>query len=45
MDNQNLLISVESMLDIHPLENFNILFSNLKDHHLDLDSHTGRKPF
>jgi hypothetical protein len=45
MDNQNLLISVESMLDIHPLENFNILFSNLKDHHLDLDHHTGRKPF
>ena len=45
MDNQNLLISVESMLDIHPLENFNILFSNLKDHHLDLDSHIGRKPF
>ncbi len=45
MDNQNLLISVESMLDIHPLENFNILFSNLKDHHLDLDNHTGRKPF
>ena len=45
MDNQNLLISVESMLDIHPLENFNILFSNLKDHHLDLDNYTGRKPF
>lgn len=45
MDNQNLLISVESMLDIHPLENFNILFSNLKDHHLDLDHYTGRKPF
>ncbi len=45
MDNQNLLISVKSMLDIHPLENFNILFSNLKDHHLDLDNHTGRKPF
>jgi hypothetical protein len=45
MDNQNLLISVESMLDIHPLENFNILFSNLKDHHLDLDNHIGRKPF
>jgi hypothetical protein len=45
MDNQNILISVESMLDIHPLENFNILFSNLKDHHLDPDHHTGRKPF
>ncbi|MHA2055667.1 MAG: transposase [Candidatus Hodarchaeales archaeon] len=45
MDNQNILISVESMLDIHPLENFNILFSNLKDHHLDLDNYTGRKPF
>ncbi len=39
MDNQNLLISVESMLDIHPLANFNILFSYLKDHHLDLDYH------
>jgi hypothetical protein len=34
MHNQNLLISVESMLDIHPLANFNILFSNLKDYHL-----------
>ena len=45
MNSQNLLISVESMLDIHPLQNFNILFGNLKDHHLDLDSHTGRKPF
>ena len=45
MDYQNLLISVESMLDIHPLENFKTLFSNLKDHHLDLVSHIGRKPF
>ena len=45
MDNQNLLISVESMLDIHPLKNFNTLFSNLKNHHLDLDNHIGRKPF
>ena len=45
MDNQTLLISVESMLDINPLKNFNILFSNLKDHHLDLDYHIGRRPF
>jgi len=45
MNNQNLLISVESMLDINPLKNFNILFSNLKDHHLDLDYHIGRRPF
>ena len=45
MNNQNLLISVESMLDINPLKNFNILFSNLQDHHLDLDYHIGRKPF
>lgn len=45
MNNQNLLISVESMLDIHPLENFRILFSNLKDRHLDQGYHTGRKPF
>jgi hypothetical protein len=34
MDHQNLLIAVESMLDIHPLANFNILFSKLKDYHL-----------
>jgi len=45
MDNQNLLMTVESMLDIRPLENFKTLFSNLKDHHLDPDSHIGRKPF
>jgi len=45
MDNQKLLITVESMLDIHPLANFNILFSNLKDHHLDPCHHIGRKPF
>jgi len=45
MDNQNLLISVESMLDIHPLANFNILFSNLKDYHLHIDHHIDRKPF
>ena len=46
MDNQNLLISVESLLDIHPLKNFGVLFSHLDDHHLDLhQQYTGRRPF
>jgi hypothetical protein len=45
MYNQNLLISVESLLDIHPLKNFSVLFSHLDDQHLDLLQNTGRKPF
>ena len=35
MEEQHLLFSIESMLDIHPLENFKILFANLKADHLD----------
>lgn len=42
---QRLFFSIESMLDIHPLENFNILFSNLKADHLDSARVTERKPF
>ena len=45
MDNQPLLFSIESILDIHPLENFKILFHNLKAKHLDHDYTIGRKPF
>jgi hypothetical protein len=30
MKEQELLFSIESALDIHPLENFKILFNNLK---------------
>jgi len=45
MEEQYLLFSIESMLDIHPLENFNILFDNLKADHLDSAYVTGRKPF
>jgi hypothetical protein len=36
---------VESLLDIHPLKNFSVLFSHLDDYHLDLHQHTGRRPF
>jgi hypothetical protein len=45
MKEQKLLFSVESILDIHPLENFEILFDNLKADHLDSGYLTGRKPF
>jgi len=45
MKEQNLLFSVESVLDIHPLQNFRILFDNLKADHLDPKYLTGRKPF
>jgi len=45
MKEQQLLFSVESVLDIHPLENSTILFDNLKAGHLDSAYLTGRKPF
>jgi len=45
MKEQKLLFSVESILDIHPLQNFKILFDNLKADHLDPEYLTGRKPF
>ena len=45
MKEQGLLFSIESVLDIHPLENFKILFDNLKGDHLDSAYITGRKPF
>ena len=45
MKEQELLFSIESILDIHPLENFKILFDNLKADHLDPPYVTGRKPF
>ena len=35
MKEQHLLFSIESMLAIHPLKNFKILFENLKVDHLD----------
>ena len=45
MKEQELLFSIESVLDIHPLENFKILFDNLNADHLDPAYVTGRKPF
>lgn len=45
MDNQSLLLSLESLLDVNPLQNFKILFTNLEASHLDVLSSTGRKPF
>jgi len=42
---QVLLFSIESVLDIHPLVNFKILFDNLNADHLDSAYITGRKPF
>ena len=45
MEKQEILFSIESMLDIHPLTNFKALFDNLKAHHLDSYYITGRKPF
>ena len=45
MDHQSLLLSLESLLDVNPLENFRTLFSNLDASHLDSHPPTGRKPF
>ena len=45
MDDQSLLLSLESLLDVNPLKNFKILFSNLDASHLDSHPSTGRKPF
>lgn len=45
MKEQKLLFSVESIPDIHPLQNFKILFDNLQAHHLDPEHLTGRIPF
>lgn len=45
MDQQALLLSVESLLDVSPLHNFEILFANLQTSHLDKPYLTGRKPF
>ena len=45
MREQELLFSIEYALDIHPLQNFKILFDNLKANHLDSTYITGRKPF
>jgi len=45
MKEQKILFSVESILDLHPLQNFKILFDNLKADHLDPEYLTGRKPF
>lgn len=45
MEKQDLLFSIESALDIHPLDNFKTLFDNLKADHLDSNYVTGRKPF
>ena len=45
MKEQKLLFSIESILDIHPLQNFKIFFDNLKADHLDPEYLTGRKPF
>lgn len=45
MNNQSFLFSIESLLDIHPLENFRVLFNNLNDNHLNKIYTTGRKPF
>jgi len=45
MKEQQLLFSIESIMDIHPLRTFRILFDNLKADHLDSPYLTGRKPF
>lgn len=45
MDQQSLLLTLESLLDINPLENYELLFSNLGASHLDSFTSTGRKPF
>lgn len=45
MNNQSFFFSIESLLDIHPLENFRVLFNSLNDRHLNKKYTTGRKPF
>jgi hypothetical protein len=45
MDHQSLLLSLESLLDVNPLENFKTFFTNLDASHLDSFTSTGRKPF
>jgi len=45
MDHQSLLLSLETLLDVNPLENYKLLFSNLGASHLDSFTSTGRKPF
>ncbi len=45
MKEQKLLFSIESIMDIHPLQKFQILFDNLKPDHLDTAYSTGRRPF
>lgn len=35
MEEQELLFSTDSILDIHPLDNFKILFANLKVDHIN----------
>jgi len=45
MDHQSLLLSLESILDVNPLENFKTLFNSLDASHLDSHPSTGRKPF
>ena len=45
MKEQELLFSIESALDIHPLQNFKVLFDNLKADHLDSTYIKGRKSF
>jgi len=44
-NDQGYFFSVESLLDIHPLENFKLLFDNLSDNHLNKEYSTGRTPF
>jgi hypothetical protein len=41
---QNFLFSVDDYLDVKPLQNFHLLFDNLKHFHLTHIKHTGRKP-
>lgn len=45
MNNQSFFFSVESLLDIHPLENFRVLFNSINDSDLNKKHTTGRKPF
>ena len=45
MEEQHLLFSIESMLDIHTMDNFRVLFGNLKADHFDPAYVTRRKPF
>ena len=45
MKKQRLLLSIESALHVHPLNNFKTVFDNLKADHLYLNYVTGRKPF